>query len=241
MIPAMTPHPVRDRIDLLVPPMPWDRPRWVRRDGPVVVLLHGLWRSFRAMGPLERALGEDGFSTLNIPYPSFRLPADALARRIAASIERKASGGEVSFVTHSLGGILLRMLMNREVSWSWGRCLMLAPPNGGSEIVDWLEKHPPLGILLGPTGRSLGSHGLPASLPPVFSPELAIIMGTRVRIPFFQSLLEPSNDGIVSSSRGRLPGAAHFAEIDGDHTFIQMHPEAIRLTRRFLKDGAWNP
>lgn len=233
---------VRNRIDLLTPPLPWDRPRWIRREGPPVVFLHGLWRSFRAMAPLERALGDDGFSTLNIPYPSTRLPVDSLARHITREVRSRLDGREVSFITHSLGGIVLRKLMGGQVPWSWGRCLMLAPPNGGSEIVDWFGRHPALGAFLGPAGRSLGTHGLPSRLPELPEQvEIAIIMGNRPKIPFFRSLLDPSNDGIVSVDRGRLPGITRFAEIGSDHTFMQMHPEAIRLARAFLKNGSWNP
>ena len=238
----MSRHPLRDRLDLLTPPFPWDRPRWVDRGGPPVVLLHGLWRGFRAMAPLERALGEEGFSTLNIPYPSPRFPVPELARRVAEQIRRHTEGRETSFVTHSLGGILLRQMLATEVPWKWGRCLMLAPPNEGSEIVDWLGNHPALARLLGPAGRSLGSHGLPKTLPaPPTGPEWGILMGTRPKIPFFQSLLEPSNDGIVSTARGRLAGVSRFAEVDADHTFIQMHPDTIRITREFLRNGRWNP
>lgn len=238
----MSSNALRDRLDLLTPPLPWDKPRWMKRDGATVVLLHGLWRGYRAMAPLERALGGDGFSTLNIPYPSPRFPVEELARRIARQIGERAGGGEIAFVTHSLGGILLRQMMTQDVPWSWGRCLMLAPPNGGSEIVDWLAGHPALRSLLGPAGRSLGTNGLPATLPsPPADLEMAVIMGTRPKIPFFQSLLDSSNDGIVSTERGRLPGVTRFAEVDSDHTFIQMHPETIRLARDFLRSGSWNP
>ena len=63
---------------MLVPPLPWDRPRWRNHGGPLVVLLHGLWRGWRAMEPLARALDIEGFSTLNLPYPSTRLPVATL-------------------------------------------------------------------------------------------------------------------------------------------------------------------
>ncbi|MEO7100562.1 MAG: alpha/beta fold hydrolase [Luteolibacter sp.] len=225
----------------MTPPFPWDRAR--RRDGggPTVVLLHGLWRGWRAMEPLARGLTREGFSTLSIPYPSARLAVDVLADRVQQEIEKLVVDDQpVHFITHSLGGIVLRELLAREVSWRTGRVVMLAPPNGGSEIVDWLSDHPLLHRILGPAGRSLGSAGLPVQLPGLPKDvEAAVIMGNRSSIPVFRKLLSQQNDGIVSVEKGKIEGLRGFTVIPADHTFIQMHPEAIRLSLDFLKTGDW--
>nr|MDP0504709.1 alpha/beta fold hydrolase [Verrucomicrobiota bacterium JB025] len=234
-------HPsLRDRAEMLTPPMPWDRPKLVRRDGPTVVLLHGLWRGLHAMEPLARELRNDGFSTLNIPYPSMLQPIPRLASSISELIASTVGNSPVHLVTHSLGGILARAMLAQDPSWSARRIVMLCPPNRGSEIVDWSRKIPPLRAMLGPAGRSLGTHGAPLELPPIPTDvETAVIMGNHGTIPFFRKLLAPENDGIVSVSSGRLNGLRGFSVIPADHTFIQMHPDAIRLTTRFLKTGEW--
>ena len=205
-----------------------------------MVLLHGLGRGWHAMEPLARALGQEGFSTLNIPYPSTRLPIPDLAERIRQQVAKFADDRPVHFVTHSLAGIIARALVTSTMSWKIGRIVMLAPPNGGSEIVDWSGRHPLLGRLLGPAGRSHGTHGLPTSLPqPPPDTEIAVIMGSRASIPVFRPLLEDRNDGIVSVSRGKIANLRHFAVIDADHTFIPLHPDALALTVSFLKSGEW--
>ena len=61
---------LRDKAEMLVPPLPWDRPQWRDCGGPPGVILHGLWRGWHAMEPLARALNHEGFSTLNLPYPN---------------------------------------------------------------------------------------------------------------------------------------------------------------------------
>jgi triacylglycerol lipase len=118
---------------------------------------------------------------------------------------------------------------------------MLAPPNGGSEIVDWADHHRFVRRILGPAGQALGTCGLPAKLPEL-PPDLdvAVIMGRKPSLPFFRKLLDEDNDGIVSASRGRIEGLRGFSVIDADHTFIQMHPEAIRLSIAFLQTGDWD-
>lgn len=223
-----------------MPPFPWDRPRWRDNSGPVVVLLHGLWRGWRAMEPLARALKDEGFSTLSIPYPSARLPIERLVHQVRNEVDKIASDQPIHFITHSLGGIVLRTLLAEEMSWNVGRVVMLAPPNGGSEIVDWLKSHPILRRVLGPAGMALGSTGIPSQLPAFPDKvEAAVIMGNRSTIPLFRKLLSEENDGVVSAERGKIEGLCGFSLIRADHTFIQMHPEAIRLSLHFLKTGDW--
>ncbi|MGL4400033.1 MAG: esterase/lipase family protein [Luteolibacter sp.] len=230
----------RDRIEMLTPPLPWDCPQWHPGEGPPVVLLHGLWRGWRAMSPLARALEREGFSTLSIPYCSGSRTVDELARQVRPQIEKIAGDHPVHFITHSLGGILARKLLTDGASWLPGRIVMLAPPNSGSEIVDWSKNHPLLNRVLGPSGRALGSDGIPGKLPLLPSQiEAAVIMGDRCTIPVFKKLLDSDNDGIVSAAKGKIEGLKGFSVIHADHTFIQMHPEAIRLSVNFLKTGEW--
>ena len=227
-------------MEMLIPPLPWDHPQWHPHDGPPVVLLHGLWRGWRAMQPLARALEREGFSTLNLPYPSGRLPVDQLVAHVRVQVEKIAGDEPVHFITHSLGGILVRSLLAEEVPWKTGRVVMLAPPNKGSEIVDWSKSHPMIHHVLGPAGRSLSSDGILHRLPALPSEiEAAVIMGDRCSIPVFRRLLGTDNDGIVSACKGHLDGLRGFSVIHADHTFIQMHPEAIRLSLHFLKTGEW--
>jgi hypothetical protein len=190
---------------------------------------------------MARALANEGFSTFNLPYPSTRLPIPTLVELVSGQVARIAGDEPVHFITHSLGGILARALISGPLSWRPGRMVLLATPNGGSEIVDWSTRHPLVHRLLGPSGRSLGSDGFPNELPDLpENSQVAVIMGNRCSIPLFRNLLETTNDGIVSASKGRIPGLSGFAVINADHTFIQMHPEAIRLSTRFLKSGEWS-
>lgn len=190
------------------------------------------------MNPLARRLNAAGFSTLNLPYPSLVKPLDWILDHVDKQVAGFADGQPVHLIGHSLGGIIARMLIARNPCWKPGRLVMMAPPNHGSEIIDWLSGKPLLRPFLSPAARSLATNGVPSKLPPLPSGlDAMVIMGGRSSIPFFRNLLSESNDGIVSAEKGRIEGLRDFAVIDADHTFIQIHPEAVKRTVAFLKAG----
>ena len=149
--------------------------------GDCVVLLHGLNRVSNSMAELERKLGRSGFAVANINYPSRRLQEEPLAEEaVGRGIEqcRQSTPGRIHFVTHSLGGILLRVYLQHHQLPELGRVVMLGPPNQGTEIVDNLVAVPGFGFIVGPTGLRLGTAAgdLPAQLGPAQF-ELGIIAG----------------------------------------------------------------
>ncbi|MBK1881760.1 alpha/beta hydrolase [Luteolibacter pohnpeiensis] len=227
-----------EQAEMLIPPFPWDKPRTHRADGEKVVLIHGLWRGFHAMEPLARRLQSAGYSTLNLPYPSSRKPIDWIVPRLRSQIEEFAEGDQVHLVTHSLGGILARAMLSAPPPWKVGKLVMIAPPNGGSEIVDWAQNKRLFLAFLGPAGRELGTDGVPLKLPQLPAGlEAAVIMGRKSKINFFHKVLQPENDGVVSVEYGKIEGLKGFTVVDGDHTFIQIHPDTIRQVLHFLKEG----
>jgi triacylglycerol lipase len=233
------------RIGVLSPPFPWDKSQVCEKnEQEVVIMLHGLWRSVRAMRPMANYLSNHGFSTVNVPYSSFRHDLDTLVSVVNKEIEPWVKQGRtIHFVTHSLGGVVVRRLLEKlEESQieQVGRVVMLAPPHRGSEIVDWLRSSRLRSIkgVLGPAGKFLSSEEMAKQSEEFPSGvEAAVIMGEKSAIPFFRKLLDASNDGIVSVEKGRLFGIKEFKVVHADHTFISSEPEVMELTARFIDRG----
>ncbi len=94
---------------------------------PVVVLLHGLARTDASMEKMQQALQAKGFQTCNIGYPSTDFNIETLvAEKVLPEIEKCAEKSKMPlhFVTHSLGGILVRKIDRDHPEISIGRVVM---------------------------------------------------------------------------------------------------------------------
>ena len=167
-----------------------------------VVLLHGLGRSRASMAGMARYLRRAGYPVLNLGYPSRRHGIDHLVRSYLAPAVRRCTaqhGGPLHFVTHSLGGILLRHYLATHSLPEGSRAVLLAPPNRGSAVAEGLCGLPLPGCLLGPAARELGTG--PGSVPLVLGParlEIGVIAGTRSVEPWFGRWLAQASDGKVA-------------------------------------------
>jgi hypothetical protein len=191
---------------------------------------------------LSREARSRGHVVLNPGYPSLLYGADRLVRdwvQPALAAAREVGDGRVNVVTHSLGGILLRLAIG-DASPDWlGNVVMIAPPSGGSEIVDFLERRRLAG-LLGPTGRRLGTGAgtLPASLAPIRF-HCGILAADKNVNPVLAAILPGKSDGKVTLESAFAAPAADRTIVHATHTFSPSHPEAIRLALAFVETGSF--
>ncbi len=207
-----------------------------------VVLLHGLNRSLRAMDPMAKGLQEAGFTTANVGYPSQVASIEELApMAVNEGLEkcRETNSVQIHFVTHSIGGILLRYAHNESPIPELGRVVMLAPPNQGSEIVDITREWPGAELISGKAGLQLGTdkNSIPSQLGPVDF-ELGVIAGTRT-ISFFSAMLPNPDDGKVSVERTKIGGMTDFLVVEKSHHYIVSSDIVIENTIAFLRDGSF--
>lgn len=208
-----------------------------------VVVLHGLGRSYRSMKKMAMALDRAGLHVQNIAYPSTDHDFEALLDIVTNTLESCCLDGRtpVHFVTHSLGGIILRAYANRRGISGIGRVVMLSPPNQGTELVDELRDFRLFSWISGPTGSQMGtgSDSVPLSLGPVRF-ELGVITGDRSFNPLYSSLIPGEDDGKVSVERAKVEGMKDFLVMPHSHSFIMNSDEVIRQTIYFLEHGQFD-
>lgn len=205
----------------------------------LVVLLHGLARTSASMEKMAEALRAAGYEVCNIDYPSREFAIEELAaQKVLPEILKCRGQAErpVSFVTHSMGGIVVRALAKTPLRI--GRVVMLGPPNGGSEIVDRLGGLALFGWVNGPAGRQLGTGAdqLPHRLGAAKF-DVGVIAGKRTVNPVLSLLIPGQDDGKVSLASAKVEGMDDFLVVPVSHSFLMRDKVVIAQTLHFLQDG----
>ena len=208
-----------------------------------VIMLHGLARSDASFKKMDKSLQEAGYATCNISYPSTKYPVETLVEKfVLPQIKRciKGQHKKVNFVTHSMGGIIVRYLATQTLPFEVNRVVMLSPPNKGSEVVDTLGGLWLFRAINGPAGLQLSTKddSLPNTLGEA-SFELGIITGNRTINLILSTMIEGDNDGKVSVESAKLEGMKDFLVIEATHPFIMKNKNAIDQTKYFLKYGTF--
>lgn len=209
-----------------------------------VILIHGLARTHRSMSKLSRMLRAHEFMTVLLKYPSRKYNLETLSRQyIVPEVNAVlyAAHGPVHFVTHSMGGILLRMALPYVATENIGRIVMLAPPNHGSEIVDTMRKFKWFRSFFGPAAINLAStnHVYLEKLPPL-PDHCGIISGDRSAFHLFDNALPRPHDGTVSVASTKMNGAHAHIVLHTSHPFIMRSGKVIEETIYFLKNGVFS-
>lgn len=201
-----------------------------------VVLLHGLRRTSASLVYAEYRVRRAGLTPVNIGYPSRRAPLEALAEHVAERLPA-ASGDPLYFLTHSMGGVVLRVLAHSFRPKNLTRAVMLGPPNQGSQLATgvrntWISRW-----FLGPSGQQIGH--LPDSVPNQLGAvdfELGVIAG-RSSLDPLSLLVAGESDGRVSLQETKVDGMKDWISVRRSHALLLFDPSVLDQAFHFFEHG----
>lgn len=209
--------------------------------GHAVIYLHGIGRTSRSMRSILDAMPADGFVHVPFEYPSTRVPIQQAAGYLHSLIESLTDVSKISFVVHSMGGLVVRRYLKDHSDPRIHRMVMLGTPNRGAELADMLKRNMIFQTVYGPAGQELVTDpdGTIAALPtPDF--EFGIIAGGKGDDRGFNPLLPGDDDGTVTITSARLAGASDFLRIPKIHSILMSDETAIAAIRCFLEHGRFS-
>ncbi|MDX8431672.1 MAG: alpha/beta hydrolase [Candidatus Algichlamydia australiensis] len=194
----------------------------------IVVTVHGYARTHKSMHKMGRALQKNGYNLYHFDYLSRSQSIEESTEDFVTflrEISKQHPDSQINFVTHSLGGILLRAAVNDpncpKIA-KQGSAILLGPPNRGSRLAKRIA------LILKLMGRGAGNDlaknrdfsylgDFPESM------KVTIIAGTfgcNPLIPF-------PNDGKVALSETLLDTPHKFFEVSACHSMMMSNSKVI--------------
>jgi hypothetical protein len=194
------------------------------------------------MNKLEVDLIRQKFHVVNETYPSRDFPIKVLAKTaIDFALPKCPKNMRVNFVTHSLGGILLRQYLSLYDIPDLHRVVMLAPPNKGSEVVDTLKNVVGFHFFYGDAGLQLGTGEM--SVPNRLGAanfDVGIIAGNKSINWMLSTMIPGVDDGKVSVGSTRLEGLGDHIDMPVTHSFMMKNSAVFGQAVYYLKNGKFD-
>lgn len=208
-----------------------------------VILLHGIGRSHRSMLSLASMLKSKNYIVVNEDYPSTHETIESIANQYIPLMIHQClinHSAHINFITHSMGGIVLReYLQNHDVP-QLSHIVMLGPPNHGSQLADLLHNNLLYKFITGPAGQELTTYktSMPNTLGNLnHQYQVGVIAGNFGLIPFNNYIFHEASDGKVAVSSTKMNSMQDFIVLHVSHTFMMGNALVQQQILNFLHDG----
>ncbi|MGK0518638.1 MAG: triacylglycerol lipase [Planctomycetota bacterium] len=206
----------------------------------VVFLQHGMWRTSMALDRIERTLRHQGYEVINTGYPSTSDYLAAHAKRLRDVVETRFARGrvdEISFVGHSMGGVVIHEYLRRTDSRQPKACVYIATPQRGAILADKRRNWFLFELAMGTkSARQLATVDPMHKLPILYGDRSGAIIGD---IGAGNGDIPGHDDGTVGVSEARFDGISDTILVPYGHTSIVVRDEVLRQILHFLGRGAF--
>jgi len=210
-------------------------PPALSKENRCIIMLHGLGSSANSLWIAEQFFTAYDYEVHRLAYPSTKKDLGELGVQIRSEAQGLCPTTP-NFLTHSMGGIILRVIKSTHPDFAVARVVMLGPPNHGSEIVDEWRDWKLFVLFNGPAVARLGRDGIVTELPNVEF-DLGIIAESRSLNPYYSYLIRGPDDGKVSIKATKVAGMKDHIVLPVTHTSMMKSGEVLNQALHFFQNG----
>ena len=219
----------------------------VGNKGDYVVLIYGIYQPPFAMKTIKNTLDKAGYYVLNFEYDFRCYSIDEIVKSSLDKFLKKHCidpKKKIHFVTYSSGGLIIRRYLEKYPLLKLGRVVMIAPPNHGSKLVDFLKKYLNFiyRFIAGVLGQQLGTGKndyIHKTLKQSINFDLGIIAGLGSLSPFSYFIIDEPHDGMTSIESTKLKGMKDHIVITASHMLILYFNFTAKKVLNFLTKGSF--
>jgi pimeloyl-ACP methyl ester carboxylesterase len=170
-------------------------------------------------------------------YSSRRNQLDHIVSQFISFLNERISGGPVSMVGHSLGGVIACEAARRLADARIEKIVTLGSPHGGAKIARVLNRCGPTRWFFGPV---LGELGALARREGTGGAQVGVIIGAVGRWYGFLPIFGEDNDGIVTVDEALLPSCCAEKRMPVLHGYMPFSSSISKQVLRFLQEGRFD-
>ena len=206
-----------------------------------VYLLHGYGGLGIELGEIQTAIENEGFISEIFIYPSLVTDVDSVGNRLFWKIQ-KENYDTVSFVTHSLGTLVVRSIYEHLDSLTIfpfiHRFVMIAPPNNGSPVADFFAQFSFVKQIIGPNINNITTNPLTgAGKYPIPTCEVGLIAGSFSGKRGYNIFVKGDNDGVLIPEQTKLGIEKDIVFVKASHIGLLFNKTVIKYVTAFLEHG----
>lgn len=206
-----------------------------------VYMIHGYGGLGIEMEKVHKAIEKKGYISEIYTYMSMVTDVDSVGVDLFDKI-KKENYDTVSFVTHSMGALVVRSMYEHLDSFTRfpfiHRIVMIAPPNNGSPIADFVNQFSFIKFIVGPNVNNLTTNPLTgAGKYPIPTCEVGLIAGSYGGKKGFNIFVNDDNDGVLIPQNTKMGIEKDVAFVRSWHVGLLFNNKVIKLVIAFLKNG----
>jgi len=208
-----------------------------------VYFIHGYGGLGIEMEKVREAIKKSGYDTELYIYRSLIDDVDSVSKNLHLTLKQEKAD-TISFVTHSMGALVVRSMYERIDSLSGfpfiHRIVMIAPPNNGSPVADFVSQFKFVKYIIGPNINNITTNKITgAAKYPIPTCEVGLIAGSYGGKRGFNAFINSDNDGVLIPQNTKMGIEKDVVFVKSWHVGLLFNKKVIKYVTSFIQTGSF--